>query len=543
MQKKLNIEPACPGKDEGNIAISIGLSDTFNKYFDLIGMNDLLDSFKSRGEALSPLIRCMCVHSLEGENSMQSCSKWASNPEIRDLLGIEGTASQRTMNRALEIIGNKRVEIIERLFNGITGNFDIKDNAVAADGSSVIRESDHGDLAATGHPRDKNPDGMQTEFMMAVFQSSKIPFYIGAFSGEVSDEEQYARSLPEILSLLDYGRMDAYSQYLEEWKSPDQRERNEQIRPFKEGVDLSELRRHMGPAQWIVIDNGGASKYNTDLICGLGHEYITRKKLNESDKNRSKDETWEYVEPGVWCHKNTFDSSKRTTYLYFNEALYALKRRNAVKRFERRMEVTRKVMEGKIPKSEMVQTKDLPFVDFDVTVTVQNVLSDFTEEDREREIKRMMGRSPGIFKLESSSELTPKQALDLYRERVVIEHTISSIKQVSGIKPLRVWRKASVIGSMVLALLVEAVLSMARFDLRPVKAKKRKHGVERIVDTKPSTNTIKESLRHLTVTRIKEKDGSIKLVYSNWEPISVEIFEALEHHLAFGKHWKSRIPA
>ena len=299
----------------------------------------------------------------------------------------------------------------------------------------------------------------------------------------------------------------------------------------------------MGPAQWIVIDNGGASKYNTDLICGLGHEYITRKKLNESDKNRSKDETWEYVEPGVWCHKNTFDRSKRTTYLYFNEALYGLKRRNAVKRFERRMEVTRKVMEGKIPKSEMVQTKDLPFVDFDVTVTVQNVLSDFTEEDREREIKRMMGRSPGIFKLESSSELTPKQALDLYRERVVIEHTISSIKQVSGIKPLRVWRKASVIGSMVLALLVEAVLSMARFDLRPVKTKKRKHGVERIVDTKPSTNTIKESLRHLTVTRIKEKDGSIKLVYSNWEPISVEIFEALEHHLAFGKHWKSRIPA
>lgn len=207
------------------------------------------------------------------------------------------------------------------------------------------------------------------------------------------------------------------------------------------------------------------------------------------------------------------------------------------------MEVTRKVMEGKIPKSEMVQTKDLPFVDFDVTVTVQNVLSDFTEEDREREIKRMMGRSPGIFKLESSSELTPKQALDLYRERVVIEHTISSIKQVSGIKPLRVWRKASVIGSMVLALLVEAVLSMARFDLRPVKAKKRKHGVERIVDTKPSTNTIKESLRHLTVTRIKENDGSVRLVYSNWEPISVEIFEALEHHLAFGKHWKSRIPA
>jgi hypothetical protein len=53
MKQKLNIEPACPGKDEGNIAIPIGLSDTFDKYFDLIGMNDLLNSFKSRGDPSS----------------------------------------------------------------------------------------------------------------------------------------------------------------------------------------------------------------------------------------------------------------------------------------------------------------------------------------------------------------------------------------------------------------------------------------------------------------------------------------------------------
>lgn len=505
MQKKLNTGSACPGKDEGNISFSIGLSDTFDKYFDLIGMNDLLNGFKTRGEALAPLVRCMCVHSLEGENSMQSCSDWVSDPEIKRLLGIEGEASQRTLNRALEILGERRVEIIERLFKGVTDNFDIGDEVVAADCSAVERESDFGDLAGSGHPRDRNPDGLQTEFMMAVFQRSRIPFYIGAFSGETSDEEQYARSLPEILSLLDYGKLDAYSEYLEEWKPPKNRGKNEQIQPFKEGMDLSELKRRIGPAQWIVLDNGGASKYNTDLICGLGHEYITRKKLNESDRARIKDETWEYVEPGVWCHKNVFSSSKRVTYLYFNEALYAMRRSNAIKRFNKRMEVTKKVMEGKIPKNEMVQTKTVPFVDFDVTVTVQNVLSEFTEEDREKEIERMMGKSPGIFKLESSSELTPKQALDMYRDRVVIEHTISSIKQVSGIKPLRVWRRASVVGSMVLALLVEAVLSMARFDLKPVRARKRKRGEERIVDTKPSTNSIKES------RRIRRRDCSLPL--------------------------------
>lgn len=542
-QTKLKTAPACPGKDEGNISIPIGLVESFDRYFDLIGMNDLLNGFKTRGEPLAPLVRCMCVHTLDGVNSMQSCSDWASDERVRRIMGIEGKGSQRTFNRALGILGEKRVEIIERLFKGIGENFDIDDDAIAADGSAVARESDHGDLAGSGLPRDKNPDGMQTEFMIAVYQMSKIPFYIAPFSGEVSDEEQYARSLPEILSLLDHGRMDAYADYIEEWRPPRERSRNEQIHPFKDGVDLSELRKRVSPVHWVVLDNGGASKYNTDLICGLGHGYITRKKLNETDKSRIIDEKWEYVESGVWCYRNTFDSSKRTTYLYFNEALYAMKRRNAVKRFEKRLEATRKVMEGRIPKSDMVQVKDIPFVDFDVTVTIQNVLTDFTEEDREREITRMMGRAPGIFKLESSSELTPKEALDLYRNRVVVEHTISSVKQVSGIKPMRVWRRQSVVGSLVLALLVEAVLSMARYDLDPERVVRRIHGTECIVETRPSTKRINESLRHLTVTYVGGKQRGRKPIYSNWEPISTRIFEALDLHSRFGKHWRDRIEA
>lgn len=38
-----------------------------------------------------------------------------------------------------------------------------------------------------------------------------------------------------------------------------------------------------------------------------------------------------------------------------------------------------KVMQGKIPKSDMVVMKHLPFVEYDVTVTVQSVLMNFTE--------------------------------------------------------------------------------------------------------------------------------------------------------------------
>ena len=533
MQTKLQYQPVCPGKDDGNISVPMGLTKAFDDYFEIIGMNDLLNGFKVKGEPLAPLVRCMCVHSLnDHDNSLQSCADWTDNADVHTLLGLSAAQSQRTFNRALQILGANRVKIIEKLFDGISRNFDIEDTAVAVDGSAVKRESDYGDLAGMGHPRDKNPDGMQTEFMMAVYQSSKIPFYVSAFSGEVSDEEQYARSLPEILSLLDYGKLDAYANYLEEWKSPEKRKKNEQIRPFKEGTDLSELKECTKLARWIVLDNGGSSKFNTDLICGLGHNYVTRKKLNGCDEAKVKDRNdWEYVEPGVWCTKTVFKDSGRTSYLFFNEALYAKKLATANRRFARRIETTKKIIKGKIPKNEMVSLKDLPFVDFDVTVTVQNVIKEFTEEDKAAEIKRMMGPFAGIFKLESSIELTAKEVLDLYRGRVIVEHTISSFKQISGIKPIRVWREESVVGSLVLALLTEAVLSMARFDVKPKSITRSVNGEKTEVETKPSTRTICESLSHLTATTVNRRNAPKEVVYSNWEPLSIEIFEAIGKHM------------
>jgi len=538
MQTNLTSQPACPGKNDGNISIPIGLSKAFEDYFEIIGMNGLLNGFKVKGEPLAPLVRCMCVHSLhDQDNSLQSCADWTEGSEVHTLMGLSGPQSQRTFNRALQILGENRVQIIEQLFDGVGRNFDVGGDAVAVDGSAVRRESDYGDLAGVGHPRDKNPEGMQTEFMTAVYQTTRIPFYVGAFSGEISDEEQYAHSLPEILSLLDTGKLNGYAEYLEEWKPPEKRRKNEQPYPFKEGADLSELKKCTKLARWIVLDNGGASKFNTDLICGLGSNYITRKKLNSSDKKKAVDRNdWEHVEPGVWCTKTVFADSGRTSYLFFNEALYAKKLATANRRFARRMETSRKIMAGKIPKSEMVSTKDLPFVEYDVTVTVQSVIRKFTEEDRMAEIKRMMGPSAGIFKLESNVELTAKKALDLYRGRVIVEHTISSFKQTSGIKPMRVWRGESVIGSLVLALLTEAVLSMARADIDPKPSVRTVKGVKTSVKTRPSTKSINESLSHLTATVVRRKGGVKEVLYSNWEPISIEIFEAIGARLRRKTH-------
>lgn len=109
IQTKLRSEPACRGREDGNISIPIGLSKVFEDYFEIIGMNDLLNGFKLKGVALAPLVRCICVHSLDDhDNSLQSCADWTSNPHIGELLDLDGpshnapstvpyTSSERTV--------------------------------------------------------------------------------------------------------------------------------------------------------------------------------------------------------------------------------------------------------------------------------------------------------------------------------------------------------------------------------------------------------------------------------------------------------------
>ncbi len=46
-----------------------------------------------------------------------------------------------------------------------------------------------------------------------------------------------------------------------------------------------------------------------------------------------------------------------------------------------------------------------------------------------------MGLRAGLFKLESSVQLIPADALDKYCARVTVEHLIHSPKRVTGIKP------------------------------------------------------------------------------------------------------------
>lgn len=85
-----------------------------------------------------------------------------------------------------------------------------------------------------------------------------------------------------------------------------------------------------------------------------------------------------------------------------------------------------------------MKVKHVPWVDVDVTLTAQSLLIPHSEADKERLARDYMGLRCGFFKLETNRQMTAAEALRLYRRRAGIEHVISSLKRITGIKPIRV---------------------------------------------------------------------------------------------------------
>jgi transposase len=474
-----------------NISVSYGLVRTVEHYLGSVGILEYADTFKERGIPMSRVIVAVCVCILMGSNSMTRCADWLSDPNVRKELGINGKVSQRTINRAIEIIGGRADELIVKLWNGLDGRYRFEDTDTNLDGSAVVFNGPMSELGEIGYPRDfKDQSRPQIEFMVAQLQRSKIPFFIRAYRGNTSDAEQFRDVLPEIFEMIRKG-------------------------------------------SWLIIDNGGAAGDILDHITESGNKYLTRLKMNISDDLRISEcrDEWEYVEDGVCCLKHVFSSSGRTTYLFFS-ADNRIRSYHAAKRSVMRMiSAIRSYEDGKFRKSDFVTVKRNILADIEVKVGVQTRFCYNDPDEIEGLTEQVMGCRSGIFKLESSEQLTPSEALNKYRARSSVEHLIHSLKRVTGLKPLRVWKEASIRGSMMLALFSEAAMAMAKYELVPKPVPKMRGGKMIVENTKPSTGSIVWSLSHLTVSRMVDRGWRKKAIYSNWDAVSREVFANIRSDL------------
>lgn len=545
-QTKITFNECASSSD--NKSVPIGSIEVVSDILDLLGISQKIDGFKTKGIELSKLTKAMIVHSTFDDNSMKACSDWLSDPITKGAFGINSNVIQKTLNRALETLGAHREEIILQLHDGILKMYPDLKKDVDIDGSAILMNKES-DISKYGHPRDKNPDGLQVEFMLGMYEHSRIPFYIREFKGNTSDEEMYATSLPEVIGLVNESNLRAYENISNKLVSgikernkerellkmnggKGRRGRKKKIDVAEESSDVKEslldVNRKLGNVCWVIFDNGGASSYNTEAVNKMGCEYLTRKSMNKTDMKLVSQSDGVIVEDGLKCWCKTFDSHGRTKYIYRSDDLAESKREAAIRKVDRMAEIATDLKNGNIDALSLVDIKSNEFVKFEVKVLVQSILTDYTEEEKNELVNRYLGDYPGYFHLESSAPLTPKEAIQKYRKRVAIEHAIKSLKNLSGIKPMRVWKELSIAGQMTLALLAEAIYSIVRYDYPSDNVKVTRKGRSEIKEHKPENKTICEFLNQLTATFYRDEKGHLNRVISGVSPESLGIIERLQ---------------
>ena len=513
-----------------NRTFPYGLFRTVKHYLDLIGLLRFIRKLKRESKnapRLDLILVSLITFMLYSDNSMDACSEWLKDSTVRDTIGFRRTdnVSQITIDRAVRRLGECRERILEMLWKGVTDRFEIDDYDVAVDGSAVVLYGPKSGMGALGHPRDGRNGDLQVEFTVAVLVQLGIPVYVRPFRGNASDEEQYREAIPEIVSLIEGRSISSLDEYKQR------------------ALELGSLVTMAKVGMTIIADNGAASKENIDRTVKIGADMLTRTKLNMSDEKAIEENIldFEYIpDTDILCYKHVFKSSGKTNYLFYSNDLYHAALKKAVNSIRRGLKEYVDLRDNGIKRSKVVTIRNIIGVDVECNIELKDIdLNEYDDEGIVRKARERIGIRAGFFKLTSTAELEPKDALLRYRRRALVEQTISSLKRISGMKPLRVWSDESIEGSMILALLTEAVLAMARYCV----GKRYRHTDRRSGSKEesylPSTKRMAWELGHLTLTRFKDRKGMADANLSNWTELTRSIFDDI--HMHEGRKWGSKV--
>lgn len=476
---------------EGNKSLPYGVMAVVRAGFRRLGLYDFFDSLKERGVPLGFVIELMCIDHLSGGRSMNECASRVDSKLVRDELCHGHVIKRKTMERALGLLDQWFEETIAHLWTELNRIYPDLDHDAYVDGSHIPRNGG-GKGAFTAAGEGGGTIQLQDQFMVAQLVGSGLPISVEMYDGNLNDPPQYADFIPQLMFMLKKGSM-------------------------------------------IIMDNGGASKDILDDIRREGNRYLTRKRLNASDRERIRDEIADAVYIGNWtmCIMHEFESSSRTIYLYFSVDRYILGSYAADRRAHRLAAQLKEAKDAlKDPKPErFVSVKKNPFYEVkSVKCEVSMTLNPWLEEDIAKAISETTDEDCGWFKLECSNPLPPEEALDKYRHRTAVESLISSIKSIVNLQPLRVWSKSSTRGALLLALIAQLTVSMVRYDLEPSIERKKIDGRWVDADVKPSIDTICRNLIHWTVVLIPREGYGVDRIFTDENDLTRRINAIIERY-------------
>lgn len=444
------------GSVDDRIVVPLGIIRLVRSGFRRYGLYDLLDQFKESGVPMGKVIENICICCMCEDFSMNDWDGYMNRSELRRQYFCGDHSLRRwTLQRGLSRIGDYLEEVVEHLTE-IMRIVDPDGSTHAyVDGSHVKRNGPKGDKVAYGEGG--GTIQLQNQFMVASSIDGNIPISIELYPGNQNDPTQYKDFIPQLLFLLKAGSL-------------------------------------------VVMDQGGSSKAVLDEVRFYDCEYLTRMNLRNDDLEKISEGKASLIHVGLnaACLALTFESSGKTRYYYFSSDSYAsalVRAEKAVAALELSRQKAQKVIEEQRP-DKHIKVDRSPFF----TITYENAKIVMTNDpwvqlDEGEELKKAISPKDGWFKLECSFPMDPRLALVVYRHRVNIEHTISVLKSVLNLNPMRVWSKGSSRGKLVIALISEFILSMFIRDLEPTKVIRRIDGKPVEVEAKPSGKTVMKELR------------------------------------------------
>lgn len=413
------------GSSDDRIIVPLGIVRLVRTGFKRYGLYGLLDSFKDSGAPMSLVIENLCIASLDAKYSMNDLDQYINRNPLRKEFYFRGHEIRRwTMNRDLQRLGDYLEEVFMH-FRKVTRFLDPDEPTHAnIDGSHITRYGAKG--ANVKYGEGGGTIQLQDQFMMATSMSGGMPVFVEMYPGNLNDPSQYSDFIPQLMFLLKRGSL-------------------------------------------MVMDNGGSSSTTLDEIVGYGNAYLTRVRINSSDEKAIREgrDRLVYVGMGTACIMHTFESSQRTTYLYFSVDSYAAgvsRAEKAVRSLEiERQKAQRIIAKGNAEK--LIRKPKSPF--YEVVIEGARVVmtnDPWVELDPEKELKDAVPTKNGWFKLECSFAMDPRLALVIYRHRVDIEYAISIFKSTVNVAPFRVWDECSTRGKLVIGAIVEFILFMALRD-------------------------------------------------------------------------------
>ena len=466
MTKQTTLRPSGL-ESNNNISFPVGTAIAVKKYSQKLDFEQILSRYKKRGVDIVHLIEALIAYRLTENGSICRASEWINRPDVLKQFGL-GAFEERTLFRALEVVGDNYEEIILLLQKSIFSQYEFPHTDINMDWTSFVLWGTRAELGKYGYSRGHRPDKRQITVGISQLSAPvNIPVGLTVQSGNVNDQAHFKSTFLQICPVL--------------------RENSR-----------------------VVFDKGGQSKDNIDLVLANKMKYLSAKKLNTSDDKRikkfvkSKDNCVD-AEKGIYGEITRYPS--RFDYFFFSEQLQRdqieAKLRLAERKFAEAKEIQQALNKGKsLPKRFMLNN---PLVK--ITYTFQTRLSELTEDQAKKLVQAaaITGRE-GFFCLISSEKLTLAQALKIYRLKDSIEKVFQSLKNDIDIKPLRVWATKSLCGAILIGFLAQLIISLMRYDYTPLK--------------QIAPKFIKISLMNLTVTIERAKSTAKRRIFSNFDAIN-----------------------